>query len=149
MNGDTPVFTMDAPITDPELAGMIAPADTTPFIAPPLSDGPSSSGGFGGLLDTVRNAGTNVLNLATTVENFNLARARNQAALDAQRAATDIATTRAQTAQQVALLQGRTATAAAAQGSIGDQLASGKYNTLMIVLSVVGLAFAYLQTVNK
>lgn len=135
-----------------------APADTGG--APPTNaNGSSSSGGF---LDTVNKYGKTVLDTAKTYFDFETARGKQAVDLETSRSALEAQRSKASSDQQVALLQGRAnvaaaqakaneaqaAAARAAGGSFADQLSSGKYNTLMIALTLAGLGFAYLQSVR-
>ena len=151
-------LSVDPASTDP---GTIEPASWAGDAAPAAAD--SGSGfSFQSVLDTVKGSASDVLSIAKDYTAFELAKGTQQTQLATARSAQTIAQTKAQSDAQVAALTGQAAVAkaqadasnasakaaSAARGTFTDQIASGKYNTLMIAIGVLGLGFAYLQTLH-
>lgn len=134
----------------------IQPADTG-GVPPTTANDKTSSGGF---LGTLQQYGGAVADAAKTYLQFEQARGAQQVALSQQRAGVQTALSKAAADQQVAALTGQAAVAAAQAkansasaaaaraGSFSDELAGGKYNTLIIALTLAGLGFAYLQSLH-
>jgi hypothetical protein len=104
------------------------------------------------VLNAAKQVSVGVLDVAKSAADFELARGRQQVAIVQARSAGDVAVLQSQTDIARAQAQVNSAQRAAdkaGQGGITDQLAGGKYNTLILMLTLAGLGFAYLQTVRQ
>ncbi len=140
-------------------SGFAQPADTGGVPPTTANDSSSSSG----ILDVFKQYAGTALNTAKTYYDFVAQRGAQDVQLQNARSAAAIAQSKAASDQQVAFLNGQAAVAAAqtkanaaaaaaaraAAPTFTDQLSEGKYNSLIIMLTLAGLGFAYLQSVHS
>ncbi len=142
--------------------GFSQPADTGGVPPTNANDSTSSSASSSVFVDALKQYGGTVLDAAKSYYQFQAARGQQQVSLAQQRANVTTQLSKAETDRQVALLNGEATVATAqakanaaqvsatraAAGSFSDNLTSGKYNSLIIVLTLAGLGFSYLQSVH-